>query len=217
VSAQAFRVRYAAYSLDLLLLSPLLALAAWRPALRAVAAHAELQRAAEAAIERAFMEGHFALFSLAAALREDAVFREALATGTAGIAAGVLGALLAAVAVSALWFIGFEASPWQASPGKRAFGLRVVGADGGRVALPRLLLRFLAAAPSWLLLHLGHALVLFRADGRAFHDLVAGTRVEGGRWPRWAGLWLGLQGLAVCALLSWVGWVFLRAVFVLGL
>lgn len=217
MSAQAFRVRYAAYSLDLLLLSPLLVLVAWRPAMHAVAAHAELQRAAEAAIERAFLQGHFALLSLAAALREDAVFREALSTGTAGIAAGVLGAVLAAVAVFALWFIGFEASPWQASPGKRAFGLRVVGAGGGRVPLLRLLLRFLAAAPSWLLLHLGHALVLFRADGRALHDLVAGTRVEGGHWPRWAGLWLGLQGLAVCALLSWVAWVFLRAVFVLGL
>ncbi|GIX37867.1 MAG: hypothetical protein KatS3mg127_1106 [Silanimonas sp.] len=217
MSAQDFRVRYAAYSLDLLLLSPLLALAAWRPGLRAMAAHAELQAAAEAAIERAFMEGHFALLSLAAALREDAVFREALATGTAGIAAGVLGALLAAVAVSAFWFIGFEASPWQASPGKRAFGLRVVRVEGGRVPLARLLLRFLAAGPSWLLLHLGHALVLFRADGRAFHDLVAGTRVEGGHWPRWAGVWLGLQGLAVCALLSWVGWVFLQAMLVLGL
>ncbi|GIX39252.1 MAG: hypothetical protein KatS3mg128_0301 [Silanimonas sp.] len=217
MSAQDFRVRYAAYSLDLLLLSPLLALAAWRPGLRAMAAHAELQAAAEAAIERAFMEGHFALLSLAAALREDAVFREALATGTAGIAAGVLGALLAAVAVSAFWFIGFEASPWQASPGKRAFGLRVVRVEGGRVPLARLLLRFLAAGPSWLLLHLGHALVLFRADGRAFHDLVAGTRVVGGHWPRWAGVWLGLQGLAVCALLSWVGWVFLQAMLVLGL
>ena len=73
-------------------------------------------------------------------------------------------------------------------------------------------------AVSWLLLHLGHALVMFRDDHRAGHDLAAGTRVDGDAViPAWARAWLGLQVAAVAALLGWVAWTAMQAVMVLGL
>ena len=40
---------------------------------------------------------------------------------------------LIAAALAALYFIGFEASRWQATPGKRLLGLRVQASDGGRL------------------------------------------------------------------------------------
>ena len=90
--------------------------------------------------------------------------------------------------------------------------------DGRVVGLSRVLLRFLAAGPSWLLLHLGHALVMFRDDHRAGHDLAAGTRVDGhAALPAWATAWLGLQLAAVAGLLAWVAWTMLQALLVLGL
>ncbi|GAB2665628.1 RDD family protein [Arenimonas aestuarii] len=120
-----------------------------------------------------------------------------------GIAALVIAAL------AALWFITFEASPWQATPGKRLAGLRVVAVDGSRPGLGRIALRFFAGAPSWLLLHLGHAMAAIRRDGRALHDLLAGTCVvlapgATTRIPRWARFWLLVQALAVAAVLATV-------------
>ena len=77
--------------------------------------------------------------------------------------------------------------------------------------------RFVAAAPSWLLLHLGHALVAWRADGRALHDLIAGTRVDGDApLPRWASAWLAVQ-VAMLLLLLLAPLVLLgRLLLVLG-
>lgn len=218
MSASAFRVRYAAYTLDLLLLSPLALLLALAPLKRAAAAIDALNVASMAAMERAFAEGHFALLALAGALRGDAAFTAELLARSAEITGAVGLALAAAVGALALWFIGFEASPWQATPGKRLLGLRVETAAGERASFGRIALRFFGAAPSWLLLHLGHAMAAWRADGRALHDLIAGTRVAGaGAMPAWAKAFVFAQGLAAFALLTWVGWTLLQAVLLLGL
>jgi len=85
-------------------------------------------------------------------------------------------AVFAAI-TAGLYFIGFEASAWQATPGKRWLGLKVVDLHGTRIGWGRASARFLAGTLSWLTLNLGHALAGWRADGRALHDLVAGTRV----------------------------------------
>ena len=79
--------------------------------------------------------------------------------------------------IAALYFIGFEASRWQATPGKRLLGLQVQSEQGGRLELARTALRFFAGSLSWLSLNLGHALAGWRKDGRALHDLLAGARV----------------------------------------
>lgn len=117
---------------------------------------------------------------------------------------GLLIAAAVLFALSALWFVGFEASRRQATPGKRLAGLQVTDAAGGRPAPWRVALRFVAGVPSWAVLHLGHALAGWTRDRRALHDFIAGTRVvlapgATEAMPRWARRWLWAQGLALAA------------------
>ena len=218
MSPASFRARYAAYSLDLLLFAPLALLAGWPALARLHAAIEAFNAAAVQAMEGAFAEGHLTLLALAGALREDAGFAGAVGQA-AGDLSSALGQLLFTLfALLALWFIGFEASPWQATPGKRALGLRVIDGAGARASLGRAALRFVGGAPSWLLLHLGHAMVGWRDDGRALHDLIAGTRVVALRpMPAWANAFLALQLGGLLLLLAWVALRVLQAVVVLGL
>src|SRR5690606_34682675 len=82
----------------------------------------------------------------------------ALLAATAGVQAAVvallLPALFAFVPLFLAWCVGFERSRWQATPGKRALGLRVVAVDGGRAGTGAVLLRFVAGTLSWLTLNL---------------------------------------------------------------
>ena len=201
--AAPFRSRYAAYTVDLALLAPIVLLLSLGPLARAREALADLDAAMLEAFERMAPEALASALALADALRTDAVFFDAVVAISAAILGAVVQVLLTALLIAALWFIGFEASGWQATPGKRALGLRVETLGGARPSLWRAVLRFVAAGPSWLLLHLGHAMVSWRDDRRALHDLVAGTRVSGpSRLPAWAWAYLALQGLAVLALLG---------------
>ena len=209
MSPARFWPRYAAYSLDLLLLAPLAALLAAKPLIGALNAFNALLLASELAMQRAFEAGHFGLLDLAEALRADTVFHDALLLGVSAVVSGVLVGVGLSVLALAAWFIGFEASPWQATPGKRVLHLLVQNKAGGHVSLGRAALRFVAAAPSWLLLHLGHAFAMWRADSRALHDLMAGTRVVALQepMPAWARAWLALQ---LCVLLGLMLFVFFR-------
>ena len=85
--------------------------------------------------------------------------------------------LIAASLLAALYFITFEASAWQTTPGKRVFGLRVIAISEPSLRWPRAALRYFAGSLSWLTLNLGHAMAAFRRDGRALHDLIADTAV----------------------------------------
>jgi len=106
-------------------------------------------------------------------------------------------AVLFGAGAAALYFVGFEGSAWQATPGKRLLGLAVVDLRGQRLGWPQAGARFLAGSLSWLSFNLGHALAGWRADGRALHDLIAGTRVVASTPPpRW-GRWLLLIQLAL--------------------
>jgi uncharacterized RDD family membrane protein YckC len=118
-------------------------------------------------------------------------------------------ATLAVLGAGALWFIGFEASAWQATPGKRFARVRVAAADGSRLSSPRVALRHFAGALSWLLLNLGHAIAGWRDDHRALHDLVAGAQLRAqGPMPRWARAWLLLQlSLTLALILGMAGWI----------
>lgn len=213
-----FAARWAAYTIDLALLAPLVLLAALPLLRRAAAAVSGFEAAVAAALERAFDSGATRLVALAAALRADPPFRSAALEAASALLGALAGlGVLCAIAM-ALWFIGFERSRWQATPGKRLMRIRVEAAAGGRAAPWRIALRFVAAAPSWLVLHLGHAMAGWREDGRALHDLVAGTRVTAsGALPAWARAWLALQALAFAALLAWVLASLVAALFVLGL
>lgn len=121
--------------------------------------------------------------------------------------------LLLYALLACLWTVGFEASAWQATPGKRALGLTVADRDGRRLRSGGALLRFLAAGLSWLTLNIGHALVAFPPH-LALHDHLSGTRVlaarDRPRMPPWAWAWLALLALAFLIALVW-GFVHLQA------
>ena len=107
----------------------------------------------------------------------DRALQASVSQATLRLCSEVTSALVIAALVASAYFIGFEASRWQATPGKRAFGLQVVAMDGSAPSLGRAAGRYVAGSLSWLSLNLGHALVLFRRDGRALHDLIAGAVV----------------------------------------
>lgn len=205
VDRAGFWRRWLAYSLDWLLLAPLLVLllatplrSAWSEAL---ALNTLLQ---DWLLEKMLatpgvMPSPGRLLQL---LELDPGLSAAMQSGGARLSAALAQGALRLAACAAIYFIGFEASIWQATPGKRALGLRVSTPDGARIGLGRASARFFAAALSWLTLNLGHALAGWRSDGAALHDLVAGTRVgASGPMPRW-GRWLLIAQLAaLCALL----------------
>jgi uncharacterized RDD family membrane protein YckC len=93
----------------------------------------------------------------------------------------LLGALLAQVvmAVPAAWCLSTR---WRATPGKKLFGLVVVGPDLERLGFGRALLRELGKLPASLALGLGLLAIGWRQDHRAWYDAWAGTRVLK-RWP----------------------------------
>lgn len=207
--------RYAAYSLDLL--APILLASPWlwfhgqRTLARLDYEMARLQLRMYDLMDLALANGQHPLRQLPAWVEDPQL--QALTAGLASeLALAVVLACLAIAAAAAPWFIGFEASRWQATPGKRLAGLQVVAAHGGRPGLARVVLRFIAGAPSWLLLHLGHALAGWTPERRALHDYLAGTRVvlapgATRHSPRWVRGWLWAQGLAFAAgLLALATW-----------
>jgi uncharacterized RDD family membrane protein YckC len=62
--------------------------------------------------------------------------------------------------------------------GKMAFHVRVVSRDGGPLSFGQAVLRHLGSWVSAVILGIGYLVAAFRADKRALHDLIAGTRVE---------------------------------------
>lgn len=80
----------------------------------------------------------------------------------------------------ALWWGYFAVGwgLWGATPGKWLLGLRVYD-HAGRcpIGFSRSMLRLVAYTVSSMTFGIGHMLVLVRADRRALHDILAGTRV----------------------------------------
>jgi uncharacterized RDD family membrane protein YckC len=66
---------------------------------------------------------------------------------------------------------------YGATIGKMAIGARIVLWDGSPIGYRRAAWRWLAARVSDLFCFAGYALIALRADKRALHDLLVGTRV----------------------------------------
>ena len=207
--------RYAAYSVDVaavvVIAVPLLA---WQmagvPAAFDAAVEA-LQLRLWDLLDGALMDPAGPL-ELARRWADDPGLRAGIAALADVVLDAVVVAMLVLVLVAAVWFVGFESSARQATPGKAALGLRVTDADGDRPPFGRVLARFLAGAPSWALLHLGHAMAGWTRERRALHDLVAGTRVlqrdpPGTPLPAWARAWLLAQ---IAGFFGLTGFVLLR-------
>ncbi|WP_189644775.1 RDD family protein [Luteimonas gilva] len=204
-----FWKRYAAWSLDAAILAlPVWLLSAERIRTQARALLDSTVALSDQVAQRMvdmLMEGGDPV-ALAHRLTADSDVREAIR----GVAAGTYALAATPVAwfavFAAIYWIAFEGSAWQATPGKRALGLRAAGLDGESMSWPRTALRHAAGALSWLTLNLGHALAAWTPQKRALHDLIAGTRVlaKDGSMPGWAKLWLGLQIVAAIAACAWL-------------
>lgn len=204
--------RYAAYSADACAVS-LLALPLLWSRLRA-AAHTldqgmeKLQFRIWELLDLSLARGDEPLRQLGLFTTDD-VLRAAMSTLVVELLWLALAVSLVLFAVAAAWFIAFESSRWQASPGKRLLGLRVTDAGGARCGPGRIALRFVAGVPSWFALHLGHALAAWSPGKRALHDYLAGTRVElapgaCATMPRGGQAWLWAQAAAFFGLLGFV-------------
>lgn len=207
--------RYAAWSLDWLLLSAPLALL--------LAPRLAQLRAQHAAIDALLQDWVFehmvaadggfpSPLAMALDLLRDRALADRLQAQLLELQLGAGVIALVVLGAGALWFIGFEASPWRATPGKRLARIRVDGVDGARLPFARVALRHASGALSWLALNLGHAIAGWRKDRRALHDLIAGAQLHAlGPMPRWARWFLLVQGALALAgfvgLLCWLGWL----------
>jgi uncharacterized RDD family membrane protein YckC len=204
--------RYAAWSLDFALVAMLSTALAWS---RLLAGWRETSVALRSlsdllghALADALLQGTPPA-TLAQGFLADPAIHAAAEAAQAGIAHALLPWLTCVVVLAALYFIGFEASPWQATPGKRALHLRVVAAgDDAPASLSRIAVRHAAGTLSWLTLNLGHVLAAVPPQKRALHDYIAGLRViddaAGQPLPGWARAWLGLQVFAGFAVPAWM-------------
>lgn len=152
--------------------------------------------------------GPGALFALARSMLRDPALLAAAAGVQAALAALLAPPLLAFVALSMAWCLGFERSPLRATPGKRALGLRVEAADGGTAGTGRLLLRFLSGALSWLSLNAGHLMAAMPPRHATLHDRISGTRVvldadAPARVPAWARAWLAALSVGLLLASAW--------------
>lgn len=75
------------------------------------------------------------------------------------------------------YFVLFESSRWQATPGKRVFGIGVTDRDGQAVSFLRALGRHAAALANYATFGLGYLLIALPPEKRGLHDHLAGTRV----------------------------------------
>ena len=202
--------RYAAWSLDFVAIAAI-AWFATRAQVRAgidaaLAGWRQLFAQASQAMSDALLSGRD-LHALTQASMQDPALRAAAQALQDGLVQATLPFALACAGIALLWHGLGEASRWQGSPGKRAFGLVVTDVDGAAPGIARAFGRQLAGVASWITLNLGHLLAALPPQHRALHDYIAGTRVlradDAPRMPLAAKLWLWLQVLAGLAALAW--------------
>jgi uncharacterized RDD family membrane protein YckC len=79
---------------------------------------------------------------------------------------------------SLVYYVIFECSPWQATPGKKFVGTAVGDIEGQRLSCTRSLLRNLLKTLSVLILGLGFLFPLFTKKKQTLHDVLAGCTVR---------------------------------------
>lgn len=201
--------RSVAWSLDAVLLAPLVLLTSWRwivpAAIDWVAQTEALLEHGARALGAAVVSG-VPLPLLATALLHDAPLGASIAATQVASWALAWPALVAFALLGAAYHVAAESAGWQGSPGKRLLGLRVCDPRGQPLRTGRALLRHVAGSLSWLTLNLGHALAALGPQHLALHDRCSGTRVlaSTAAAPRWAAAWLGLVTMAVVVTMSWL-------------
>jgi uncharacterized RDD family membrane protein YckC len=206
-----FLAREAAWSLDASIVLVATTLLTWMQVASALAvlqqAWRQLQQVAAARMAEALSQVSDPA-GLVSLLLRDPALRATAAAAESAVYGVLLPPLLVFVVLAAAYWIGFERSAWQGTPGKRALALQVTDLQGHRLDLPRAAARHVAGALSWLTLNLGHALAAVPPQKRALHDYIAGTRVVHGdgepRLPGWAKAWVAVQLLFAVGLPAWL-------------
>ena len=76
-----------------------------------------------------------------------------------------------------LYFAIFEASSYQATPGKMALDLKVTGIDGKRISFLTASIRYWAKIPSALILCIGFFMAGWTEKKQCLHDIITDTLV----------------------------------------
>lgn len=109
-------------------------------------------------------------FMLGMSMAESAALHEIEAAGSA--LGFVIGTLL-----QWLYFTVSESSGWQATLGKKMFGLRVTDADGNKIGFGKANGRYWGKILSALILCIGFLMIAFTQKKQGLHDIIAGTLV----------------------------------------
>ena len=83
--------------------------------------------------------------------------------------------------IALAYFVGFESSSVQGTPGKRAMGLVVTDLDGRRISVLRAIGRYFAKILSSLILFIGYIMVAFTERKQGLHDMICSTLVVRGK------------------------------------
>jgi uncharacterized RDD family membrane protein YckC/type II secretory pathway pseudopilin PulG len=128
----------------------------------------------------------------------------------------VIGFYVLPILMQGAYHIVFTGSAWQATPGKRVLGIKVVDQDGRRITLARSTGRWFAAALSYLTFYIGFLMAAFTDRKLALHDMVASTRVVD-QWAYTANPERQQRGLGGCGIAILVGGLLLGLVFFVGI
>lgn len=85
--------------------------------------------------------------------------------------------VLMPMVLAAVYNIAFVGGEWQATPGKRFSGIKVIMADGSPLNYWQAAWRHLASGVSTTMLYLGFLPILWTKERTALHDMMCGTRV----------------------------------------
>lgn len=84
---------------------------------------------------------------------------------------------IVSIIVALAYFVGFESSDLQGTPGKRALGLIVTDADGRKITPVRAIGRYFAKILSGIILGIGYIMVAFTERKQGLHDIICSTLV----------------------------------------
>lgn len=84
---------------------------------------------------------------------------------------------LVGIIVACAYYASFHSSSWQATPGKKAFGIKVTDYQGGRIGPGRAIGRYFATWLSFIVLGIGFLMAAFTEKRQALHDMICSTLV----------------------------------------
>lgn len=84
---------------------------------------------------------------------------------------------LSVIALPIIYFAGAESSRFQATLGKRIFGMKVTNLQGGPISFWRAFGRLCGKFLSAVILYIGFLMVAFTPRKQGLHDMLAGTLV----------------------------------------